>query len=123
MTALDTLGRLRQGRLASELTDHLARLVAALREQHGAGKATLTLTLALTYNADTGVLNLEDQITAKPPALPKGKSILFVRQDGSLSSRDERQPDLPAMLPSTPAPASASASAASPTTPAIAVGQ
>ncbi len=84
-----TLGTLRGGLAAEELSEHLHAAVQACSET---GKqATITLTLTIKPNGSTGQMHLVDKIAGKLPQLDKGSTILFATPEGNLQREDPRQ--------------------------------
>lgn len=83
----------RNGVLHSELSEHIAVLVATCVE-HGR-KGSLTLKLTVAPNKDGVTLTISDDVAIKAPQGDRGAAIFFADEDGNLSRRDPRQPQLP----------------------------
>lgn len=87
----EVIGDLRSGAL-DQLNAKLDELVEAVIETRKPGE--LTFKIKIKPNGD-GSVEIEDDIKAKVPELPRGKTIMFVDADNSLRRSDPRQPDLP----------------------------
>ncbi len=83
----------RQGGLHSELSDQLAELVLATREQ--GKKGSLTLKLDVAPNADGMTVTIVDSITLKKPEATRQAGIWYSDEDGNLSRRNPMQQELP----------------------------
>lgn len=92
---IDTLNDIRQGAIADEMGEQLADLVKTIRETGGKGSISLTLTIKPAGKTNTDQLVVTDAIVVKKPKPEQGTSILFASDEGSLSRRDPRQPELP----------------------------
>lgn len=95
---LDAVRELREGATLHELGEQLVKLVQAVRDTGRPGSLKLELKVKPASKGSTvTVLALEDVITVKQPAAERGSTILYAGADNSLTRRDPRQPELPAM--------------------------
>lgn len=83
----------RGGILHSELSRELAGIVQAVNEHGKTG--TLTLKIKISPSKIDGAVEVEDEVAAKPPEAPRDAALFFSDDDGNLSRRDPRQPELP----------------------------
>lgn len=81
----------RGGTLHGELTDELAKVVAACLETEKAG--SLTVTIAIRPE-EGGIVLVSDEIKAKVPE-NRGAALYYANERGSLSRENPRQPQLP----------------------------
>jgi len=86
-----TLRGLRGGAALAEASDELTKLVAAVRHTGKKGRLTLAIDVEPASAGDSVVLQLRDDLTVKMPRLPKGGSIFFAAEDGTLQRSDPRQ--------------------------------
>lgn len=84
----------RYGAFNTEVTNAFADLVAAVEKYDKAGSMTITLKLKPT---GSGPIVVTDDVTTKPPTAPKPETYYWRTDDGGLSRRDPRQPELPGM--------------------------
>lgn len=84
------LNNLRTG-AAKELSDELAKLIQNVRVTNKQG--TLTLTLKVKPEGD-GIYGIEEEIKAKHPQLPRGKSLMWGTPEGNLVTSDPNQGSL-----------------------------
>ena len=82
----------RQGGLAVELSELLADTVAAVSEHQKAGTVTLTVKIK---PAGENAVSITDEVKCKAPEGDKPSSLFFADDEGNLSRRDPRQPELP----------------------------
>lgn len=87
----EVIGDLRSGAL-HQLNEKLDEVVAAVIETRRAGE--ITFKLKIKPNGD-GSVEIEDNIKAKVPEQPRGKTIMFVDSENALRRTDPRQSDLP----------------------------
>lgn len=90
-----TINDIRQGQIADEMGDQLAALVKAVRETGGKASLSLKLTIKPASKNNTEQLVVTDEIVATKPKPERGTTILFSTEEGNLSRRDPRQPELP----------------------------
>lgn len=86
-----TLREMRHGRSLAELSEELARLVAAVRDTGKAGSLTYQLTVKPASAGDIITVQLEDKVTPKIPQPPRGSSIFFANEENKLQRTDPRQ--------------------------------
>jgi hypothetical protein len=89
-----TLKELRQGGAVVELSEALADLVTAVRATGSKGSMVITLTVAPAAKGEVNALLIEDSVKLKLPRSSRGATILFANNDGVLSRKDPRQPEL-----------------------------
>ncbi len=92
---IQTINDIRQGQIADEMAERLGELVKAVRETGGKAELSLKLTIKPASKNNTEQLVVTDEIVAKKPKPERGTTILFSSEDGGLSRRDPRQPELP----------------------------
>ena len=86
---------LRDGGASLDAAEALAELMEAVVATGRAGSLTLTVKISPASKGNVMAFAFEDTLTVKAPKAEKGQPLLFRRRDGSLSRRDERQPELP----------------------------
>ena len=86
---MDFLREHRSGLTHCELTDALHELVAAVTDEHKAGKITFTLTIKPLAKGDG--LEVACDVKLAPPKAAPGTSIFFATPDNDLSRADPRQ--------------------------------
>jgi hypothetical protein len=79
--------------LHNELGEELAAVTAAVIEHQKKGSVTVTLTVAPTKD-DPGAVVISDEVKAKVPKATPLPSRFFSNEEGVLSRRDPRQPEL-----------------------------
>ncbi len=82
----------RAGVLHRELSEQFANLVAACRE-HGK-KGSLTLVFSVAPNKDGATIHLTDDIRVKAPKGESLPTLFFADEDGNVTRRDPRQPEI-----------------------------
>lgn len=92
-----TLQDLDEGRLHAELTDALSEVVAQVMQQGKAGKLTLSLTIKPAARRSDAVV-VGASIAKKLPEPDRPESLFFATDDGGLSRRNPKQPELPGVL-------------------------
>lgn len=63
---IDTMRELREGRAANEAGQHLARLVEAVTDTHGAGTVTLTIRVAMLKDSDEYITTVDKVVAVIP---------------------------------------------------------
>lgn len=84
----------RRGELEKELSEAIAGLVSDVRAQGKAGKLTLTIGIKPLPKVQ-GAFTVSDDIKVAAPARPRGESIFYAEEDGTLTRDDPRQRRLP----------------------------
>lgn len=92
--ALAVIAQLRRGQTATDLSEALLELVAAVRETGKKGTLTLKLTVAPHAKGDDVILTLTDDVTLKTPRAERGSSIFYATDDNGLVRNDPRQGEL-----------------------------
>lgn len=82
----------RRGTLHKELSESLAEIVAGV-QQHGK-KGALTLKVTVAPGKVPGTFIVSDKVTADVPIADAEPSLFYADDDGNLSRRDPRQPEL-----------------------------
>ncbi|RVT99067.1 hypothetical protein EOD42_02880 [Rhodovarius crocodyli] len=91
------LATFEDGRLNRDLTKIQEEVLEAIVEAAGlnGGKAKGEITIALTYKAEGGVMQITGDIKTKTPKLARGHSVFWLTPENKLSTRNPRQADLP----------------------------
>jgi hypothetical protein len=89
-----TIGEIRKGALANELTEQLAALVAGVMTIGKPGKLTLSLRIKPAAKSADMVL-VEDEVTLSAPRPDRPQSLFFATDDGGLARHNPNQPELP----------------------------
>lgn len=89
--ALDLLAELRRGKVATDLTEEIHKLLAACTDTGKKGQLTLTLTFEPDKETDEERFKVSDQISTKTPRRNVKPSLFFVTGDGNLTRTDPRQ--------------------------------
>lgn len=84
----DTLAKLRQGECEEELTQALAKVVAAVQSTGKAGKIKLTITVKPTKSL---ALEIDDDVTVDVPTLAHPSTLLFPTIEGNLQEQNPMQ--------------------------------
>lgn len=92
----DQMKDIREGAVLTELGEHLAGLLDAVRATRKGGKLTLAITVKPLEGTENQVL-ISDDITTAMPQPTKKATVMFVTEENELSRRDPRQPKLPEM--------------------------
>ncbi len=86
------IGLLEDGQFASDASDTLQKTMAELKEIAGPkGKAKGSLTLKFDLTVEGGTTTINGDIVNKTPKAGRAASVLFVLDDGSLSTEHPRQ--------------------------------
>lgn len=99
---LELVGGLRGGSAAYEAAASLSELLEAVKRTAKGGTLTLQLKVEPLTAGDTVSLRITDALTLKAPRLPVGATVMYRTEDGRLSARDPRQPELPGLREVTP---------------------
>lgn len=83
----------RKGVLHTELSEALQELAAAVLEHDKAG--TLAVTFTVAPGPEEGTVKVSDRLSLKAPEADKKPSVFWPDDQGNLSRRDPRQPELP----------------------------
>lgn len=89
---MHVVGSMRNGSVQRQLSEELNECV--LMSQQTNKKSTLTLTIEIKPNGNTGQYHLKDVIKTKLPALNLGETIMFGTPDGNLTREDPNQRSL-----------------------------
>jgi hypothetical protein len=92
-----------------ELTYGLHDLIAAVKDHGKAGSLTLTISVAPVGAGAERQVMVTDRVALKAPTGKRPTSMFFVDDDGNLTRKDPRQPELPLREVSRPAAAEAKA--------------
>ncbi|SDC45264.1 hypothetical protein [Nocardioides lianchengensis] len=113
--ALDILAELRRGRLSQELTDEIAKVIAACQDTGKPGEVVVKLkfTPKKVNDHETPRLEVTDQVGSKVPRRSVLPSTFFLTDDGRPVRRDPNQDEFPSLqgVPTDPADATASTAA------------
>lgn len=83
-----------RGRLLEALERDVADSVAAVRESGKKGEVVLKIKIE-PASKDGQQVYLNTTLNPKHPRMPKAPNLYFVTDDGGLSVRDPRQPEMP----------------------------
>ena len=86
------LARADSGNLLDSANAKLQELVAAVRGNGAKGKLTLTITVKPWKGSDA--LEVGVDVQASVPGPPRGADLYFATEEGALSRKDPRQPEL-----------------------------
>ena len=91
------LGELRKGRALPAYDKALDQLLDECVITNKPGTITITITATPMKDEDGEVssFTFKDRVSIKPPERETGMTVLFRNDDGELTRRDSRQPELP----------------------------
>ena len=91
------LAAVEDGVFHQDLTDALKGLVADLHNhaRDVGGKPRGRLSLDLSFQLDSGLVEITAEFKAVSPKAPRGKTIMWATPENFLTPRNPRQPDLP----------------------------
>lgn len=94
---LPLVAKLQDGALEQDLNEQLSDIVSALTAQarEAGGKPKAKLTLSLVFKLDSGMVEVEANVTVAQPKPVMGKSIFWPTTDHQLSPENPRQHELP----------------------------
>jgi hypothetical protein len=89
------IGILEDGQLAHDFSEELQSALAELKEHAGPkGKAKGSVTLHLDLTVEGGTVTINADLKSKRPKSGRAASVLFVLDDGTLSTEHPRQANL-----------------------------
>jgi hypothetical protein len=89
------IGILEDGQLANDFSAEMQKALADLKEHAGPkGKAKGSLTLHLDFTVEGGTVTINADLKSKLPKSGRAASVLFVLDDGTLSTEHPRQANL-----------------------------
>jgi hypothetical protein len=91
----ETILQINNGAAVAELSEALAKVVAAVRQTGKSGSITFKLKVAPASKGNTTVLMLESQVQTKLPEAERGVSVFYATEDNRLVRNDPRQQSLP----------------------------
>lgn len=91
----ETILQINSGAAVTELSEALARVVAAVRATGKSGSITLVLKVAPASKGSADVLLVESQVKTKLPERDRGMTIFYATEDNKLVRNDPRQQTLP----------------------------
>lgn len=83
------------GATHDELSQGLHALLDAVRENGKTGSMTLTIKVSPVGRGDERQVIVTDQVVVKKPVGKRPESFFFLDDDGNLTRKDPRQPELP----------------------------
>lgn len=89
-----TLREMRRGASANELSEELAKLVAAVLDTGKAGRLTYKLTVNPCNDGEGITVQLDDDINVSLPRKARGSSIFYSGDGNVLQRTDPRQTEL-----------------------------
>lgn len=93
-TIFGVLSRADQTQLLEDLNDDVAKLCARVRATKKKGKITLTIEVSKLKTGENA-LEVKCDFATKLPTADRNPELYFVDEQGGLSRKDPRQPDLP----------------------------
>jgi hypothetical protein len=91
----ETILQLNNGATVAELSDALAKVLAAVRGTGRSASVTLTVNVKPASKGVTNVVMVESQIKTKLPEPERGMTVFYVTEDNRLVRNDPRQQMLP----------------------------
>jgi hypothetical protein len=91
----ETIVQINNGAAVAELSDALAKVVAAVRETGKSGSILLTLKVAPASKVNSEVLLVESQVKTKLPEPERGMTIFYATDNNLLVRNDPKQQILP----------------------------
>lgn len=88
------LKEMRNGTLDADAGERMREVVQAVKATGKSGKLVLTITIKPATKGDNTALVVSDQMKVTLPQLQAGETVLFANNEGALSRRDPRQPEL-----------------------------
>lgn len=92
-TVVTVLGRADHGQLLDDANDLLSQITKAVKETGGKGKLTISIEVRTVKKTDA--LELSANVKADLPLPTRSSELYFSNEDGRVSRKDPRQPDLP----------------------------
>lgn len=89
-----TIAQINAGGSADELSNHLAKLVQAVKATGRGGSITYKLTVQPASRGEVVAVKLVDDIKVQMPKAIRPESIFFSTEDGTLQRTDPRQENL-----------------------------
>lgn len=93
-SALQILRDADRGNLIGDIDDALERITGAVEAYGGAGEINIKLKIKQKNEA----FQILVEMKAKEPLPPRLETVMFKDDDGNLSRRDPRQPELPEVV-------------------------
>ena len=91
----ETILQINNGAALAELSDELAKVVAAVRHTGKTGSLTLTLKVAPASKGSAEVLMVESAVKTRLPVPDRGMTVFYATDDNRLVRNDPRQQTLP----------------------------
>ncbi len=89
------IGFLEDGEFAESMKRELTETLVALNEAAGPkGKATGNVKVALNLKVEAGMVTISTELTSKRPKEERRSTVLWVTEDGVLSTQHPRQHDM-----------------------------
>lgn len=101
---IDFVGTLRRGTLLDDAAEALQEVTQAVQETGKPGTVTIQFQVRPASKHDATMLVIRDKVSAKTPEPDRAETVFFATDDGQLSRRDPRQPELPGLVHSKPMP-------------------
>lgn len=94
--AVEVLTQQQSGLLLAEFGEELADVVRTIRDRgRGSGKITLTLEVRAATKGAGKALSIAGSVKATKPKPEVEETLMYAGDDGRLTRRDPRQPELP----------------------------
>ena len=92
------------GRVLDDLHDRLQKLLVAARTSHDKGKVVLTITVEPDADREIFQVNIHGDVTATIPHIKRTGDRFYLTDEGRLTKRNPRQPEMPANTVQMPPP-------------------
>jgi len=94
--AVELLAQQRSGTLLAEIGEGASEIARLIRERgRGSGKVVLTLDIRPATKGGGKALSIAATVKVTTPKAEVEETLMYVGEDGKLSRRDPRQPELP----------------------------
>ena len=94
--AIELLAQQRSGTLLAEVGEAASEIARLIRERgRGSGKVTVTIDLRAATKGAGKALSIAATVKTTMPRAEVEETLMYVGEDGKLSRRDPRQPELP----------------------------
>lgn len=92
--ALESIAAMRDGKLSIELDASCADVIAAVQATGKKGEVVLKLVFEPVPKGEPHMMFVSDTVTIKIPKLARSATMFYATEEGGLTRRDPRQPEL-----------------------------